>query len=199
VRDFISSYGVPWEIEREDTYTIVKETLEPGKTTCSLCSRLRRGIMYNAAPRLGCNKIALGHHRDDSVETFLLNVFFSGRVCAMPPKLLSDDGRNVLIRPLSYAAEEDIAAYARERGFPTVPCKLCDEQPDLQRRRIGELVDGLERDFPHVRSTILKATADVRRSQLLDRNLWDFKALVSKHRPGEPAAPKLPRKLTVLP
>lgn len=194
VEAFLRSRGVPYAIEREDTYTIVKDTLEPGKTTCSLCSRLRRGILYNAAPRLGCNKIALGHHRDDVVETLLLNLFFSGRICAMPAKLLSDDGRNVIVRPLAYAAERDIEEYARLMAFPTVPCRLCDEQPDLERRRAGELLDALERDHPHVRATILRAMTDVRKSQLLDRKIFDFAALRARARvPSDE-----PRRLPVL-
>jgi len=174
VEGFLKGRGIPYEIERQDTYSIVKDTLEPGKTTCSLCSRLRRGILYNAAPRLGCNKIALGHHRDDIVDTLLLNLFFAGTLGAMPAKLVSDDGRNTVIRPLAYCAEEDIAAFAQAMKFPVVPCRLCDEQPDLQRRAMGEMLDGLEKRFPSVRQSILKALTDVRTSHLLDRRLHDF-------------------------
>jgi tRNA 2-thiocytidine biosynthesis protein TtcA len=191
VEEFFRSRGLEWVIDRQDTYSIVKETLEPGKTTCSLCSRLRRGILYNAAPRLGCNKIALGHHRDDGAETLLLNLFFAGRLSAMPPKLLSDDGRNVIIRPLAYCGEQEIADFCQAMGFPTVPCRLCDEQPDLQRRRIGELLDELEKDFPGLRGSILRATSDVRKSQLLDKKIWDFDKL-------KVAAKDEPRKLPVI-
>jgi tRNA 2-thiocytidine biosynthesis protein TtcA len=174
VEAFFKERGVEYEIEHQDTYSIVKEKLEPGKTTCSLCSRLRRGILYNAAPRLRCNKIALGHHRDDIVDTLLLNLFFAGTIASMPAKLVSNDGRNTVIRPLAYCAEEDLGAFAKAMDFPVVPCRLCNEQADLQRRAMNDMVDGLEKRFPHVRQSILGAVGDVRPSQLLDRKLHDF-------------------------
>lgn len=174
VEEFFKARGVRYEIERQDTYSIVQEKLEPGKTTCSLCSRLRRGILYNAAPRLGCNKIALGHHRDDVIETALLNLFFAGTLAAMPPKLVSNDGRNTVIRPLAYCAEDEIKQLAAGMKFPVVPCSLCSTQPDLQRDAMSRLVDELEKRQPNVRQSIVRALADVRPSHLLDRRLHDF-------------------------
>jgi tRNA 2-thiocytidine biosynthesis protein TtcA len=197
VREFFESRGVEYEIERQDTYTIVKETLEPGKTTCSLCSRLRRGILYNAAPRLRCNKIALGHHRDDVADTLLLNLFFAGTLKAMPPKLVSDDGRNTVIRPLAYCAEDDLQAFAEGMKFPIVPCRLCDEQPDLQRRAMGEMLDALEKKFPNVRQSILAAVGDVRTTHLLDRKLHDFGSPVA-FAEGEAALPVERKRLPVV-
>jgi tRNA 2-thiocytidine biosynthesis protein TtcA len=186
VEEFFKQRGLRYEIERQDTYSIVKEKLEPGKTTCSLCSRLRRGILYNAAPRLGCNKIALGHHREDIVETFLLNAFFAGTLATMPPKLVSDDQRNTVIRPLAYCAETDLAEFAKRMSFPVVPCTLCSEQPDLQRDAMGALIDQLEKKNPHVRSSIVSALGDVRPDHLLDLKLHDFKKAPPK---GEAALP----------
>src|SRR5262249_52229429 len=171
VQRFFESRGVAYEIERRDTYSIVKEKLEPGKTTCSLCSRLRRGILYNAAPRLGCNKIALGHHREDIIETFFLHTFFAGTLATMPPKLVSADGRTTVTRPLAYCAEEDLADFARRMSFPVVPCTLCSEQPDLQRDAMGALLAQLEKKNPHVRQSIIRALGDVRPDHLLDRRI----------------------------
>jgi tRNA 2-thiocytidine biosynthesis protein TtcA len=186
VEEFFKARGLRYEIERQDTYSIVKEKLEPGKTTCSLCSRLRRGILYNAAPRLGCNKIALGHHREDIVETFLLNAFFAGTLATMPPKLVSDDHRNTVIRPLAYCAETDLAEFAKRMSFPVVPCTLCSEQPDLQRDAMSALIEQLEKKNPHVRSSIVSALGDVRPDHLLDLRLHDFKKAPPK---GEAALP----------
>ena len=194
VEGFFKQRGLPYEIERQDTYSIVKEKLEPGKTTCSLCSRLRRGILYNAAPRLGCNKIALGHHREDLIETFFLNAFFAGTLATMPPKLVSDDGRNTVIRPLAYCAEEDLAEFARRMKFPVVPCTLCSEQPDLQRDAMGALIAQLEKKNPHVRQSIIRAMADVRPDHLLDRRIHDF----AKAPPRGEAAPPVEKKPTSL-
>jgi tRNA 2-thiocytidine biosynthesis protein TtcA len=170
-RELLESYfrrqGYSYRMLREDTYSIVLEKIETGKTQCSLCSRLRRGVLYNAAVGLGCNKIALGHHRDDLIETLLLNLFFAGSVKSMPPLLTSDDGRNTVIRPLCYAPEENIAAYAELMGFPIIPCDLCGSQENLQRKRIKELLAQLSKEIPNVRQSILAAMANVRASQLL--------------------------------
>jgi tRNA 2-thiocytidine biosynthesis protein TtcA len=163
--------GVPYRMLRKDTYSVVKRLVPEGKTTCPVCSRLRRGILYNAAVELGCTKIALGHHRDDLVETLLLSALYSGALKSMPPKLRSDDGRNVVIRPLCYAAEEDIAAFAEAMRFPVVPCDLCGSQPNLRRRRVKELLAELTREHRAVKGNLLHALGKVVPSHLLDRAL----------------------------
>ncbi len=172
--DHFAAEGVPFRLFREDTYSIVLEKTPPGKTLCTVCSRLRRGILYNAAVELGCNKIALGHHREDAAETLLLNLFFAGTLRAMPPILRSDDGRNTVIRPLILAPEAEIAEYARARRFPIIPCDLCGSQEQLQRKRMKRLLDDLEREIPHVRSSVLAAMGNVRPSHLADPALYDF-------------------------
>jgi tRNA 2-thiocytidine biosynthesis protein TtcA len=163
--------GVPYRMLRKDTYSIVKRLVPEGKTTCPVCSRLRRGILYNAAVELGCTKIALGHHRDDLVETLLLSALYSGALKSMPARLRSDDGRNVVIRPLCYAAEEDIAAFAEEMRFPIVPCDLCGSQPNLRRRRVKALLAELSAEHPAVKGNLLNALGKVVPTHLLDRDL----------------------------
>ena len=159
--------GVEVRMLREDTYSIVKRLVPEGKTACSVCSRLRRGILYNAARELGCSKIALGHHRDDLIESLLLSMFFSGKMRSMPPVLRSDDGRNTVIRPLCYAAERDIAAFAAEKKFPIIPCDLCGSQENLQRRKVKQLLESLEREHPGLRASIFGAMGNVMPEHLL--------------------------------
>lgn len=164
--------GYEHRILREDTYSIVTEHVPEGKTYCALCSRLRRGVLYNAAQDLGCNKIALGHHRDDAIETLLLNLMFTGSLKSMPPKLISDDGRNVVIRPLLYAAESTIAELAGLLEFPILPCDLCGSQENLMRKQVKNLLATLEQSAPHVKESMLAALSNVRASHLLDTELW---------------------------
>jgi tRNA 2-thiocytidine biosynthesis protein TtcA len=163
--------GVPFHILREDTYSIVTDKIPEGKTYCSLCSRLRRGILYRVASQLGCNKIALGHHRDDALETLLLNLFFGGKLAAMPGRLVSDDGAHVVIRPLIYCGEDAIAAYATARAYPILPCNLCGSQSEAQRKQMKALLTRMEAEHPHLRSTMLAALGNVVPSHLLDRGL----------------------------
>ncbi len=171
VEEHFRSIGVPYRMLRRDTYSVVKRLVPAGKTTCPVCSRLRRGILYNAAVELGCTKIALGHHRDDLVETLVLSALYAGALKSMPPKLRSDDGRTVVIRPMCYAAEEDIAAFAAAKRFPIVPCDLCGSQPNLRRRRVKELLAELSREHRAVKGNLLNALGNVVPSHLLDRRL----------------------------
>jgi tRNA 2-thiocytidine biosynthesis protein TtcA len=161
LEQWLQAEGVSYKILRENTYAIVTDKIPEGKTYCSLCSRLRRGILYRAAGELGCNKIALGHHREDALETLLLNLFFGGKLATMPPRLTSDDGRFVVIRPLAYAAEADLAAFAARRGFPILPCKLCGSQEDARRKEMKALLAELERNNPTLRQTMLAAMGNV--------------------------------------
>jgi tRNA 2-thiocytidine biosynthesis protein TtcA len=183
--EYLESLGVPFRIVEQDTYSIVKRVIPEGKTMCSLCSRLRRGVLYRVAGELGATKIALGHHRDDVLATFFLNLFHAGTLKAMPAKLLSDDGRHVVIRPLAYVAEEDLAAYAEAKAFPIIPCTLCGSQENLQRKVVGRMLKAWEKAEPGRIPSILRALTDVRPSQLLDRKLFDFAGL--KPGPGKDA------------
>jgi tRNA 2-thiocytidine biosynthesis protein TtcA len=172
LRDYMAREGHDFTMVEEDTYSIVTEKIPAGKTYCSLCSRLRRGILYRVAKELGCGKIALGHHRDDILQTLLLNLMFAGQLAAMPPKLIADQGAHVVIRPLVYCAEEDIAAFAGFCQFPILPCDLCGSQDNLQRKAMGRLIDDLERQRPGTKTVMLAALQNVRPSHLLDRGLW---------------------------
>ncbi|MDH7452166.1 tRNA 2-thiocytidine(32) synthetase TtcA [Luteimonas composti] len=184
--EYLRSLGVDYHIIEQDTYSVVTRVVPEGKTMCSLCSRLRRGALYTYAEQHGYTKIALGHHRDDLVATFFLNLFFHARLSGMPPKLLSDDGRHVVIRPLAYVREEDIVAYAEAKRFPIIPCNLCGSQENLQRKQVGLMMKQWERESPGRIETIARALGDIRPSQLSDPKLFDFLAL--GHREGAAVA-----------
>jgi tRNA 2-thiocytidine biosynthesis protein TtcA len=168
---YFEEQGYEYHIIEDDTYSVVKEKIPEGKTYCSLCSRLRRGILYTTAKRLSATKIALGHHRDDCIETLLLNAFFAGCLRGMPARLRANDGQNVVVRPLINCAERDLQAYSDAKGFPVIPCNLCGSQPNLQRRRVKELLTELEREIPQLKNSIFSAMSNVRASHLLDRAL----------------------------
>jgi tRNA 2-thiocytidine biosynthesis protein TtcA len=174
---YLEKLGIPYHIENQDTYSIVKRLIPEGKTTCSLCSRLRRGILYRVADELGATKIALGHHRDDILETFFLNMFFGGKLKGMPAKLMSDDGKHMVIRPLAYVKEEDTERYAEVKGFPIIPCDLCGSQENLQRKQIKGLMRDWEKKFPGRVESIFSALSTVVPSHLMDRDLFGFTEL----------------------
>jgi tRNA 2-thiocytidine biosynthesis protein TtcA len=185
---YLSERGVPFRIVEQDTYSIVKAKIEPGKTTCSLCSRLRRGILYRTATELGATKIALGHHRDDILETLLLNLFFGGTLKTMPPKLRSDDGKHVVIRPLAYCKEPDIKRFAAGMKFPIIPCNLCGSQPNLQRQAMKELLRQWDKAHPQRLRSMFAAMGNVVASHLMDHELYDFESF--RRRVGTGARPE---------
>jgi tRNA 2-thiocytidine biosynthesis protein TtcA len=183
--EYLTSLGIPFRIEAQDTYSTVKRLVPEGKTMCSLCSRLRRGVIYRVAEELGANKIALGHHRDDIVQTFFLNAFYGSRLKAMPPKLASDNGKHIVIRPLAYVEESDLEAYAAWKQFPIIPCDLCGSQDNLQRQQVKQMLNEWDRKFPGRVENIFRSLANVSPSHLLDHGLFDFKNLQAT---GEPNA-----------
>jgi tRNA 2-thiocytidine biosynthesis protein TtcA len=174
---YLGELGVPFHIENQDTYSIVKRVIPEGKTLCSLCSRLRRGILYRVADELGATKIALGHHRDDILQTFFLNMFFGGKLKGMPPKLVSDDGRHIVIRPMSLVAEKDLIRWAAHRQFPIIPCTLCGSQTNLQRKQVGQMLQDWEKKFPGRIESMFSALQNVAPSHLMDSRRFDFKGL----------------------
>ncbi|MEZ6183834.1 MAG: tRNA 2-thiocytidine(32) synthetase TtcA [Planctomycetota bacterium] len=183
LRAWLEARGGEFHILREDTYSVVTEKLSPQDTYCALCSRLRRGILYTAATKLGCTKIALGHHRDDAIETLLLNQFFSGQLKTMPPKLTSDDGRHVVIRPLYLCAEADLVTFAQAQAFPILPCNLCGSQEGLWREQVKTLLRELEPRIPNLRATLLASLRNVRPSHLADAGLWEQLGLAAPQEP----------------
>ena len=180
---YFEGLGVPYRIVERDTYSVVKRLIPEGETTCSLCSRLRRGILYRTADELGCNKIALGHHKDDILETLMLNMFYGGKLKAMPPKLVSDDGRHMVIRPMAFCRERDIEKYAEIKQFPIIPCDLCGSQPNLQRKVIKNMLRDWDKQFPGRTDVMFKALRDVVPSHLADPKLYDFKTLKTQDTP----------------
>ena len=199
--EYLKALGVEYHIETQDTYSIVKRNIAEGKTMCSLCSRLRRGILYNVARKLKCNKLALGHHRDDMLQTFFLNMFFGGKLKGMPPKLNSDNGEFIVIRPLAYVAEKDLIRWAAHRQFPIIPCTLCGSQTNLQRVQIGNMLRDWEKQYPGRAETMFTALQNIVPSHLMDHTKHDFKAIQATGIPDadgdtafdqeEPVAPKL--------
>ena len=191
---YLESLGVPYLIAEQDTYSVVKRVIPEGKTMCSLCSRLRRGVLYRVAGELGATRIALGHHRDDILQTFFLNLFFGGKLKAMPPKLVSDDGKNVVIRPLAYCEETDLEAYAELRQFPIIPCTLCGSQENLQRKQVSAMLKEWEKRNPGRVENILRSLQNISPSHLLDRSLFDFAAVAATGKP-EPGGDKGPEEM----
>ena len=177
LRAWLENKNIAYEVLNRDTYSIVKEKIPEGQTYCSLCSRLRRGIIYRYAKEHGYTKIALGHHRDDLIRTLMMSILYNGEIKSMPPKLLSDNKKHILIRPMCYVQECDIITYAEEQNFPIIPCTLCGSQENLARKKIGKLIDELAKDNPKIPSNMLHALQSVKVSQLMDQDLWDFKNL----------------------
>ncbi|MCW5625808.1 MAG: tRNA 2-thiocytidine(32) synthetase TtcA [Burkholderiales bacterium] len=182
---YLDGLGVPYRIEVQDTYSVVKRLIPEGKTMCSLCSRLRRGVLYRVAGELGATKIALGHHRDDILETLMLNLFFASKMKGMPPKLVSDDGRHVVIRPLAYCREADLATWAELRQFPIIPCDLCGSQETLQRKQVKSMLQQWEKQYPGRLDNMFRALQNIVPSHLADRNLFDFSGLTATGEPNE--------------
>ena len=180
---YLTEIGMPFRIVEQDTYSVVKRVIADGKTTCSLCSRLRRGVLYRVASELGATKIALGHHRDDILETLFLNMFYGGKLKAMPPKLVSDDGRHIVIRPLAYCKEKDLAAYAAIANFPIIPCNLCGSQPNLQRQVIKEMMQQWDKKYPGRLETMFRSLQNVQLSHLADTSRYDFFNLKAQDQP----------------
>ena len=183
--EYLTKIGVPFRIENQDTYSIVKSKIAPGKTMCSLCSRLRRGILYRVADEIGATKIALGHHRDDILQTLFLNMFFGGRLKSMPPKLMSDTGRHIVIRPLALVAERDLVRWAAHREFPIIPCTLCGSQDGLQRQQVGDMLREWEKKYPGRLDNMFNALQHTVPSHLLDAKLFDFKGMKATGVPQE--------------
>jgi tRNA 2-thiocytidine biosynthesis protein TtcA len=181
--DYLSAIDMPFRIVEQDTYSVVKRLIPEGKTTCSLCSRLRRGVLYRVASELGATKIALGHHRDDILETLFLNLFYGGKLKTMPPKLVSDDGRHIVIRPLAYCKEKDLVTYAELENFPIIPCNLCGSQKNLQRQVVGEMLQHWDKKYPGRLETMFTALQNIQPSHLLDAELYDFKGLQAGNEP----------------
>jgi len=182
--DYLTQLGVPFHIAVQDTYSVVKRVIPEGKTTCSLCSRLRRGVLYRVAGELGATKIALGHHRDDILQTLFLNMFYGGKLKAMPPKLVSDDGKHIVIRPLAYCAEKDLAKYADLQQFPIIPCNLCGSQPNLQRQAVKEMMQEWDKRFPGRLETMFRSLQNIVPSHLADSKLYDFANLQPQNMPA---------------
>ncbi len=182
---YLTALGVPFHIENQDTYSIVKRVIPEGKTTCGLCSRLRRGILYRVADELGATKIALGHHRDDVLQTFFLNMFFGGKLKSMPPKLVSDDGKHIVIRPMAYVPEKDLTRWAAHKAFPIIPCTLCGSQENLQRKQVGEMLRDWEKKHPGRVESMFSALQNVVPSHLMDGTRFDFKGLTATGQASE--------------
>ncbi len=194
--NYLDNVGVEYRIITEDTYSVVTDKIEAGKTMCSLCSRLRRGILYRFAEENGCSKIALGHHKDDILETFFLNIFFGGTLKTMPPKLKSDNGKHIVIRPLSLVDESDLQKYANMMQFPIIPCNLCGSQENLQRKMIKNMLSEWEREYPNRKNTIFKALSNAAPSHLLDLNLFDFVGLDNGRTPAAGNAWLMPNQVS---
>jgi tRNA 2-thiocytidine biosynthesis protein TtcA len=190
--DYLTSLGVPYHVIEQDTYSVVMRVVDEGKTTCGLCSRMRRGALYAYAEEHGYNKIALGHHRDDIIETFFLNMFHGGQLKAMPAKLKSDNGKHIVIRPLAYSREKDIAEFAQAKAYPIIPCNLCGSQDNLQRVATKAMLNQWDKQFPGRIETIFKSLSNIKPSQLMDANLFDFESLSQTDKPLDAITPPQP-------